>query len=158
MLAKLRALLAGPAAAPSSPKPPPPFEVLVPEERPPPEQPQMAAKVLSCLFAAAEDVTTLELERRSAASSNAALREFLTLVAGAKKIETFVAHCKSIMFQSDDPAALGALCCIDRAEKLHKFTVYQVSPLPKLKWEIRRRVLEAQQAVPADGFASRARG
>lgn len=154
MLNKLKSMFSKSAPAAPSQKPVPPFEVLVPEERPPAEQPQMAAKVLSCIFGAIDDVTTLSFEGRSATSSNAELRQFLTLIGGAKKIDTLVTHCKSIMFQSDEQGALGSLCCTDRSEKLHCFTVFQFSPPPNLKWEIRRKVLVAQQGAQADGPGS----
>lgn len=154
MLNKLKELFSASKGTPAPVKSASPFEVLIPEERPPSEEPKMAARMLSFLFAAQEDITTFAFQGRSVACSNSALKEFLLLVAGGKQLEKFMAHCSSIMFQSNTPGALGRLCCIDTASRLHEFIVFQVAPPPDVSWKIRRQILVAQQGAQADSPAS----
>jgi len=154
VLNKLKGLFSTSKGSAAPAKAPPQFEVLIPQERPPQEEPKMAARMLSFLFLAPEDITTFEFQGRGVACSNSGLKEFLTLVAGAKQLEKFMAHCTSMMFQSETPGALGRLCCMDAASRLHEFTVFQVAPPPSVSWKIRRQILVAQQGAQADGPAS----
>ena len=149
MLSKLKGLFSSAKDEATPERSPPQFEILFPDERPPSEEPKMAARMLSFLFLAPEHITTFEIQGRSVACSNSSLKEFLTLVAGAKQVDKFMAHCNSLMFQSPVPGALGRLCCIDHASRLHEFTVFQVVPLPRVSWKIRRQVI-AQQSVQPD--------
>lgn len=150
MLDKLKRMFSASKDERAGAKLSPQFEVLIPEERQLSEEPKMAARMLSFLFAAPEDITTFEFRGRSVACSNSGLKEFLTLVAGAKQLDKFMSRCNSMMFRSPVPGALGRLCCVDHASRLHEFTVFQVAPPPGVSWKIRREVLVAQQSAAAD--------
>jgi hypothetical protein len=116
-----------------------PFEVLVPEGRHFAEEPKIAARVMSFLFSAPNDINTIEFQGRLALSNNNELRQFLNLIAGAKRQDILVAQCKSIMFASKLPGALGSFCCTYQ-DQLHEFTFFEAASPPNLKWEVRRVV------------------
>lgn len=128
-------------AAPAAPNAP--LEILVPDGAQPHEQPKLAGRTMSFLVAAAEDVNTIEYSEGRAVSNNSDLRQFLTVVAGAKRMDELIAHCTAVMYLPKMEGALGELACI-QGGNLYSFSVYQRSANPNFKWEIHRRVRSVQ--------------
>lgn len=140
MLDKLKSLFA--KSAPGGEPTPPALEILVPEEMRLIDAPRLAATALSFLVASPCTTNTIELDsgRALARSSDTELREFLELLVGAGQFSTLIAQCRSIMYAPNHEGSIGSLGCLQQG-RLHTFEIFELAPLPDIKWEIRRATL-----------------
>lgn len=139
MLEKLKNLFAKSSPRTEPTPSPAPLEILVPHGVHLTDAPRVAGALLSFLVACPYTTNTIELdcEGSRAHSSDTKLREFLALLVGAGQFNTLIAQCRSIMYPPNQEGSIGSLGCLQQGE-LHTFEIFELSPLPDLKWEIRR--------------------
>ena len=130
---------------PSAPQPTTPLEILVPDENSLTEAPKIAGKTLSFLVAAPQAISTIEFDSRGprAHSSDGELRQFLAFIVGAGQLQALEAQLRSIMFSPSRDGSIGSLGCLQQG-LLYSFDVFELSPLPDMKWEIHRTTRPVQ--------------
>ena len=126
-----------------APVPNTPLEILIPDGAMLSEPPKFAGKFISYLVASGTELVKIEIELENSHvnSSEVELKSFLELVMGAGQVETLLSHCKAVMYKPTENGSLGNLACIQQG-KLFSFSVFEQSPLPRLRWEFRRSVRE----------------
>lgn len=117
-----------------------PFEILLPEHLANVQVDlRMASKFLDLLRNSDEKVQSIEVTgvKHLVLSNNAPVRDFMTMVNGAKQFHVFMEQLKKMLFQPRDPNDLGQLCCLVEG-KMVEFSVRIVRPEPKLRLEFTR--------------------
>lgn len=116
-----------------------PLEILVPQGAELAAAPSLAGKVMSYFVASSADINTLEYSADAGRfeASDEALKQFLTLVAGAKQSDNLLSQCASVFYEPRIAGSVGDLACIQQST-LYCFAVFEMSPYPTLKWEIHR--------------------
>jgi len=146
MLGKIKNLFAKSTPAPSTPAPPSsPLEVLVPDGARLAEPPSIAGKTLSFLVASPLGTNTIEFDAKGprAHSSDEGLRKFLSLIIGAGQFTALVSQCRAIMYPPREEGSIGSIGCLQQG-LLYSFDVFEHSPLPDIRWEIRRATRAVQ--------------
>jgi hypothetical protein len=117
-----------------------PFEILLPEALAA-TQPDLriASTFLDLARRSSEAIQSVDVTgvKHLVLSNNPELRDFLTMVNGARQMDALVFQAKSMLFPSTYPGALGQLSCLIEGD-LVSFAIVETSPGPRLRWEIHR--------------------
>ena len=125
--------------APPRSAPDTPLEILVRDGAVLDGPPRLAGKAISCLVAADADVVTIDYfqAEKRLNSSNADLRQFLAMIAGAGRAQEFFNECMEIMYEPRLDGSLGTLACLQQG-LLYSFSVFATSTGKSLRWEFHR--------------------
>lgn len=115
-----------------------PFEILLPEELTGTGTPDLriGSKVLDLLRSSTSEVQTLEVfeEMRLVNSNNAQLKQFVSLLNGAKQLSVLKSQIGIMAFAPVLPNSIGILCCLVSGV-LHKFHIYDLGGKASLNYK-----------------------